>query len=100
MWLSEVREGILSDFEALVANLLYSLANGLHFLTSCALGTSITIDDLVFNKYPETNISYFESEAEAGDMGSSLIYGKNGIGGLDNVVNQWYKIFQRIFFYI
>ena len=96
MWLSEVREGILSDFEALVANLLYSLANGLHFLTSCALGTSITIDDLVFNKYPETNISYFESEAEAGDMGSSLIYGKNGIGGLDNVVNQWYKIFQRI----
>lgn len=95
--LKEVREGFLEDLEAMISNLIYSLANGLHFLMSTALGKSITIDDLVFNKYSETNISYFESESEVGaDMASSLIYGKNGVGGLDSVVNKWYSIFQKI----
>lgn len=95
--LEEVSEGFLEDLEAMISNLIYSLANGVHFLMSTALGKSITIDDLVFNKYSETNISYFESESEVGaDMASSLIYGKNGVGGLDSVVNKWYSIFQKI----
>lgn len=95
--LKEVKESFLEDLEAMIANLLYSLANGLHFLISTALGKTITIDDLVFNKYAETNISYFESESEVGaDMASSLIYGNNNVGGLNSVVNKWYGIFQKI----
>lgn len=95
--LKEVKESFLEDLEAMIANLLYSLANGLHFLISTALGKTITIDDLVFNKYAETNISYFESESEVGaEMASSLIYGNNNVGGLNSVVNKWYGIFQKI----
>ena len=95
--LKEVKESFLEDLEAMIANLLYSLANGLHFLISTALGKTITIDDLVFNKYAETNISYFESESEVGaEMASSLIYGNNNVGGLNSVVNKWYGIVQKI----
>lgn len=97
LMLEEVKEGFLEDIEAMVSNLLYSLANGLHFLISTALGKTITIDDLVFNKYAETNISYFDSKTEVGaDMASSLIYGNNNVGGLNDVVNKWYGIFQKI----
>lgn len=87
---------IIDDLEIMMANLTYSLANGLHFLVSCALGQTITIDDLVFNKYAETNISYFETEAEAGELASSLIYGNGSVGGLNNVITKWYAIFQKI----
>ncbi len=96
VYIDEMSEGVMRDLEVLFANLLYSLANGLHWLTCSALGKTITIDDLVFNKYPETNISYFKNSNNAGEEVSSLIYGTNGVGGLDSVINDWYRIFRNI----
>lgn len=96
--LVEVDSSTLTEkLETMLADYIYSIANGLHYLISAALGETITIDDLVFNNYAETNISYFASKDEVGaDMASSLIYGSNGVGGLDTVVNAWYSIFRRI----
>lgn len=95
--LKEADQTLTETLEGMVSLWIYSIANGLHYLLSAALGKTITIDDLVFNNYAETNISYFDTKSEVGDeMASSLIYGTNGVGGLDTVVNAWYKIFRRI----
>lgn len=80
----------------MVARFFYALGTGLHWLVGFALGETVTIDDLVFNNYAETNISFFDSKEEAGDNASTLIYGTNGVGGLDTVINRWYGIFLKI----
>lgn len=82
-------------FSEMIASFFYSIANGLNYLVGMALGENVTIDDLVFNNYSETNISYFE-KMENVENPSKLIYGTNGIGGLDGVVNTWYAIFMKI----
>lgn len=83
---------------AKIANFIFSaLGNGIHWLIGKALGRTVTIDDIVFNNYPETNISFFDSIDEIGtENASTLIYGTNGVGGLDSVINEWYAIFRQI----
>lgn len=96
--LSLVKEplALVELLKQMIANISYSLANGLHYLVGVALGETVTIDDIVFNNYSEINISYFDKKEEVGDNASSLLYGTEGVGGLDSVVNEWYAIFMRI----
>ena len=95
------QQTLLQQLKNMIARFIYGLANGLHYLVGVVLGESLTIDDLVFNKYSETNISFFDPKDEV-ENPSSLIYGTSyddgspGVGGLDSVVNMWYAIFIRI----
>lgn len=87
---------LLSGLENMVSNFVYHIANGLHTLVGKALGESVTIDDLVFNKYSETNITFFKDKSEVGENASTLIYGYDNIAGLNSVINSWYSIFTKI----
>lgn len=88
-------KGVLETLESWIASLIYGIAAGLHYLVGAALGggESITIDDLVFNQYDETKLSFYEKE---GTGGSTLIHGDGETNGLDVVIKQWYNIFMRI----
>ena len=83
---------ILEELEAMIADLIFSVASGLHFLVGKALGEIVTIDDIVFNNYEEINISYFKSSASGK---SKLIYGDGDIKGLNGVISEWYSFFMK-----
>lgn len=86
---------IIDDLESMISKLIYSIANGLHYLVGAALGggETLTIDDLVFNQYDETKLSFYD---KSGVGGSSLIHGDGKTNGLDVVIKQWYNIYMRI----
>ena len=93
----KIKNIVKEALKAMVSRFIYSIANGLHYLVGSALGEAVTIDDIVFNNYKETNISYFDTYDEVGkDNASSLIYGEGKVGGLNSVVNKWYAIFMKI----
>ena len=91
----KAKQTTLETVEAMIAKLIYSIASGLHYLVGAALGggEAITINDLVFNQYDETKLSFYEKE---GSGGSTLIHGDGETNGLDVVIKQWYNIFMRI----
>ncbi len=92
--------------EGIIAKVIVGLGNGIALLLSVVLGRMATIDDFVFNKYPDTKIEFFESTApgKAGvdrtnnESASVLIWGPdgNGTGGLRNTINQWYNLFRTM----
>ena len=93
--MAKAEKSVLETLESWIASIIYGIAAGLHYLVGAALGggESITIDDLVFNQYDETKLSFYEKE---GTGGSTLIHGDGETNGLDVVIKQWYNIFMRI----
>lgn len=90
-----------SFFEALggmLARFVRSLANGLNYLVQLSLQSvsgdrvteTIDIDKIIFNKYPDTSIAFFNSNVEEGGRQSKLIT------MLKEGVNTWYGVFQAI----
>lgn len=86
----------MESFESMIAEMLTGLSNGINAIVAGVLGRRVTIDDLVFDNYPDTNISYFEKENNS--IGhSELIWGDaNGNGGLHDTINSWYSLFEKI----
>lgn len=97
--LIEVEEA--TGLEAMVATLLNVIANFLNWTISQIFNQAITIDDLVFNNYSETTITYFKNPSELNkNERSTIIWGmdKNdeGRGGLRETINQFYNIFRTL----
>lgn len=96
---------IMEMLEAMLASFVTGLATALHWMINRALGRTVTMDDIIFNRYPETYLGFWPSEVQnkehPDEYKSSLIYGLNvqggkSVGGLNTVINQWYAIFFRI----
>lgn len=85
----------LEVFEAMIADFIFSIASGFHYLVGAALGEALTIDDIVFNNYEEINISFFENDATGY---SKLIYGDGNVKGLNSIIPSWYSFFMKIAF--
>ncbi len=98
-------DGEVSSLEAMIGKMFTGIANGINWLISKVLGRMVSIDDFVFNNYPDTKIDFFMT-APPGESGvgkedgksSVLIWGKkgDGKGGLAETINQWYSIFQKM----
>ena len=64
----------------------------------------VSIDDFVFNHYPDTKIDFFMDPPGASAIGkedgkeSILIWGSkgDGSGGLYGTINQWYSVFRML----
>ena len=98
-------DGEVSSLEGMIGRMFTGIANGINWLISKVLGRMVSIDDFVFNNYPDTKIDFFMSTppGEAGvgkedGKTSTLIWGKkgDGKGGLAETINQWYAIFQKM----
>lgn len=98
-------DGEVSSLEGMIGKMFTGLANGINWLISKVLGRMVSIDDFVFNNYPDTKIDFFmESPPGATGVGkedgktSTLIWGKkgDGKGGLAETINQWYAIFMKM----
>lgn len=88
-------EAELNSLETLIADMFNGLANGLNSIVAGVLGRLVTIDDLVFDTYPETKLTYFKRARNlSGD--STIIWGATGTEGLRTTVNEWYNIFRKI----
>lgn len=87
---------LLSPGEML-AGLFNGVANAINSLIAWPVGYQITIDDIVFNQYPETKIDYFTGLKDSGNY-SKIIWGTdgNGNGGLSHTVNECYSFFNKI----
>ena len=82
--------------EAMFADFFNGVANAINWLIAIPIGYQITIDDVVFNKYPATKIDYFQSLRDG--ESSEIIWGTdgNGNGGLSHTVNECYSFFNKI----
>ena len=96
-------ETLMDKLEKMLADIFTGVANGVNYLISFALGRMVTIDDLVFDRYPDTKLAYFYSPSERPDDASKLIWGSgsggsagDGSGGLYVTVNQWFNFFRGI----
>jgi len=89
-----------SFFEALgsmIARFIRTLANGLNYLVQFSLqsvggekfSSTIDIDSIIFNHYPDTSIAFFSSN-NGGDTPSKMI------GLFRDGVNKWYSVFNGI----
>ena len=89
-------KSIMQKIEEMFAGLLNGIANGINYLVARVLGKAVTIDDLVFNDYSDTKLSYFAKTRPAG--ASSIIWGSGtkGSGGLHETINHWYSFFRNI----
>ena len=85
----------LSSLEKMISKLLNGIANAINKLVAGVLGRAVTIDDLVFNDYPDTKLEYFHKLGLQPANSSPLIWGTNGdgVGGLYTTVNEWYGYF-------
>lgn len=83
------RVQVLSPIERLIGGMLTAIANGLNSIISIIFAEKINIDKLVFNHYPETQISFFRGTGRS----SSIIWGE---GGISDTVSFWYSIFRKI----
>lgn len=84
---------IIEGLEAMLADFIFGIASGLHYLVGSALGEALTIDDIVFNNYEEVNISFFANDATGH---SKLIYGDGDVKGLNSIIPSWYSFFMKI----
>ena len=82
----------LDPMEKLVALLLNGIANGVNAIVASVFNRPVTMDDLIFNHYPETQISFFKGDSNTtdDDGGSSII------AALSGTINTWYSIFRKI----
>lgn len=82
----------LDPMEKLVALLLNGIANGVNAIVASVFNRPVTMDDLIFNNYPETQISFFKGDSNTtdDDGGSSII------AALSGTINTWYSIFRKI----
>lgn len=94
---------LLRRVEEMFASMLNGIATAINILVGKALGRSVTIDDLVFDDYPDTKLSYF-AKTRPSDDASDIIWGvrasgstaDDGKGGLHETINQWYRFFRSI----
>ena len=86
----------LLSAESMFSDLFNGIANAVNILIAIPVGYQITIDDLVFNQYPETKIDYF-TDLRGGEY-SKIIWGTDGSGngGLSHTVNECYSFFNKI----
>lgn len=91
------------SLENMIALMLNGISGALNRCVALAMGHQVTIDDLVFNHYPDTQLSYFQKAPENGDEYSEIIWGKKnaagestGEGGLHETINKWYSFFRKI----
>ena len=86
----------LVSAESMISDLLNGIANGINLLIAIPIGYQVTIDDIVFNKYPATKVDYFK-DLKGGEY-SEIIWGTdgNGNGGLSYTVNECYSFFNKI----
>lgn len=125
-------ETLLDGLERMLSLMINALAGFIHSLVSNVLisdinrasGKRLTIDQLVFNEYPETQLTYFyePDDDSLSDDRSVIIWGRegrneqggwkrspivigrdaingrasNGESGLYSTVNAWYKLFRAI----
>lgn len=91
-------KSLLESVEEGLAWMLNGVANAINSLVSWVLGRAVTIDDLVFNTYPDTKLEYFHAVGSQPADSSKLIWGENGDGkgGLYVTVNEWYSYFLQI----
>lgn len=82
--------------ESMLSDLFNGIANAVNMLIAIPVGYQITVDDIVFNQYPETKIDYF-SDLKGGES-SKIIWGTagDGNGGLSHTVNECYSFFNKI----
>lgn len=84
----------LDPMEKLVALLLNAIANGINSIVASVFNRPVTMDDLIFNHYPETQISFFKGDSNSdegtGDSESNII------AALSGTINKWYSIFRKI----
>ncbi len=81
----------LEPMEKLVALLLNGIANGINSIVASVFNRPVTMDDLIFNNYPETQISFFKGDSNTtDDSGSGIIVALSG------TISTWYSIFRKI----
>ena len=95
----------VSSLEGMIGRMFTHLGNAINYLISIILGRMVSIDDFVFDNYPDTKIDYF-LESPPGDSGvgkedgktSTWIWGKKGnkAGGLAETIEQWYGLFRQV----
>lgn len=85
-------ESLFEKIEALVAKLVMALSKTLNFLLCNALDETITLDDIIFNRYSETKIDFFVYDIDGNytNTDSSLM------PLLRSAINDWYKNFRNI----
>lgn len=83
---------LFEEIEELVSKLVMALSKTLNFLLCNALDETITLDDVIFNKYSETKIDFFERNID----GSEIETTSSLIPLLRPAVNDWYRNFRNI----
>ena len=81
----------LDPMEKLVALLLNGIANGINSIVASVFNRPVTMEDLIFNHYPETQISFFKGDSNTTDDSGSGI-----IAALSGTISTWYSIFRKI----
>lgn len=81
----------LDPMEKLVALLLNGIANGINSIVASVFNRPVTMDDLIFNNYPETQISFFKGDSNTTDDSGSGI-----VAALSGTISTWYSIFRKI----
>lgn len=78
-------EKILADFTLIIGK-------GINWTLSAALGRTLTMDDIVFNRYEETRLDYFTY----GIDGEAVQNESNTVKALKEPINKCYKVFTQI----
>ena len=85
------------NIESLIARFIMTLGNGLNYLVQMSLRavsgndltTTVDIDKIIFNQYPDTSIAFFESNSGGEDPSKLIELFRDG-------VNEWYNKFRAI----
>ena len=92
-------ETLLESAEKMLADLFNGVATAINWFVALPVGQQLTIDDIVFNQYPETKVDYFNDLKDSDtEKCSGIIWGtgKDGNGGLSHTVNECYSFFNKI----
>lgn len=92
-------EPALDSPTSMIAYCIVGLSNSINFSISAAVGYQLTIDDIVFNNFPNTRVDYFEDlKIKKEGEYSRFIWGERGTGegGLFKPINSTYNLFRKI----
>lgn len=76
----------------LLADFLMLIGKAANWLLSIALGKTLTIDDIVFNRYDDIRLDFFTYDSD----GNSVTVTSGLVNSLRNPINTCYKVFSQI----
>lgn len=82
-------KSLFESIETIIAKIIMSVAKVLNWMVSAAIKETLTIDDIVFNQYSETSLSFWDKDISASKKSSIVEL-------LRDPVNKWYAIFSDI----